>query len=149
MTSRCVLSASSQPSLAVIIGANGAASIGQRIGNIYGSTSENTGPDVQLDEPRNAEQNKKLWAALSDISRQVEWPVNGKLGKLSTDDWKDIFSADLTREQRIAQGLNGGFVLLGLRTSRLKKREMSDLLEIIMAFGSEHGVIWTERKDAQ
>lgn len=95
-------------------------------------------------EIRNWDQNKKMWAMLRDISKQVKWPVNGKEGYLADDDWKDVFSAELRKEQRIAQGLSGGFVLLGLHTSRLKVREMADLIEIMYAFGAEHQVIWTE-----
>lgn len=100
------------------------------------------------EEPRNWEQNKKMWAMLADVSKQVKWPVNGKEGYLASEDWKDIFSAELTKEQRVAQGLSGGFVLLGLRTSKLKKREMADLITIMEAFGAERGVIWSEVTDA-
>jgi hypothetical protein len=37
-----------------------------------------------------------------------------------------------------------GFVALGLSTSRMSKRELSDLMELISAFGAERGVEWTE-----
>ncbi len=97
------------------------------------------------DEPiRSAEANARMWCRLEDVSRQVDWSVNGKMGKLSKEDWKDIFSAELGKEQRIAQGLSGGFVLLGMRTSKLKKREMMDLILIIEAFGAERGVTWSD-----
>ena len=33
---------------------------------------------------RTLEQNAKLWAMLGDISRQVEWPVNGVMQKLDS-----------------------------------------------------------------
>jgi len=98
-------------------------------------------------EIRTPLQNSKMWPMLTDISKQVKWSVNGKLGYLSEEDWKDIFSAELRKEQRIAQGLSGGFVLLGLRTSRLKTREMADMIEIMYAFGAEHNVVWTDPKD--
>lgn len=97
-----------------------------------------------LDPPRTLDQNAKMWAMLTDISKQVAWPVNGKLSKLESDDWKDIFSAELRKEQRVAQGLSGGFVLLGAHTHKMKKRELSDLIEIIYAFGAERGVKWSE-----
>jgi hypothetical protein len=102
---------------------------------------------MQLDPPRTLDQNAAMWGHLRDIASQVQWPVNGKMDYLSAEDWKDIFSAELKKEQRIAQGLSGGFVLLGLRTSRLKKRELSDLIEIINAFGAEHNVKWSEPDD--
>lgn len=97
-----------------------------------------------IDEPRTLDQNAVMWCRLRDIAKQVQWPVNGKLGYLDETDWKDIFSAELKKDQRIAQGLSGGFVLLGLRTSRLKKREMMDLITMLEAFGAERGVIWSE-----
>ncbi len=104
---------------------------------------------MNLEPPRNADQNAKLWAMLTDVSKQVQWPVNGKQGHLAKEDWKDIFSAELKKEQRIAQGLSGGFVLLGLRTSRLKKRDFADLIEIVYAFGAEHNVTWSDLNKEQ
>jgi hypothetical protein len=97
-----------------------------------------------IDPPRTLDQNDKMWAMLGDIAKQVKWPVNGREQWITPDDYKDIFSAELKKEQRIAQGLSGGFVLLGLRTHKLKKREMSDLIEIMYAFGAERGVVWSE-----
>lgn len=91
---------------------------------------------------RSLEQNALLWPLLNDLSEQVEWPVNGVAQKLSPDDWKDIATAALTQEQRVATGLDGGFVFIGRRTSTLSKRAFSDLIEIIYAFGARHGVKW-------
>lgn len=103
---------------------------------------------IDLYDTRSLDQNALMWALLTDVSKQVQWPVNGKMSWLTKDDWKDIFSAELRKEQRIAQGLSGGFVLLGLSTRRLKTREMSDLLEIIYAFGAERNVIWKLKEAA-
>lgn len=94
---------------------------------------------------RSLSQNRKLWPMLTDISRQLVWPVNGRIGLIAPEDWKDILSAELSSEQRVAQGIGGGFVMLGMRTSKLKKRQFSDLIEIIYAFGSSHGVTWSEK----
>lgn len=93
---------------------------------------------------RSLEQNSRMWALLTDVSRQVEWPVDGKMQRLSPEDWKDIFTAALTRGQRVAQGIEGGFVMLGGRTSRMKVGEMCELQDLIEAFGAERGVEWTE-----
>ena len=88
--------------------------------------------------PRNNDQNAALWAKLSDISKQVQW--HGIW--LSTDDWKHIFTAAL-KKTRVVPNLDGsGFVILGQQTSRMSKREFSDLLELITAFGAEKGVRW-------
>ena len=93
---------------------------------------------------RTVDQNSRLWALLTDVSRQVEWPVDGRLQKLPPEDWKDIFTAGLRKGQRVAQGIEGGFVMLGGRTSRMSVGEMIDLQMLIEAFGAERGVVWRE-----
>lgn len=100
---------------------------------------------IGVGEPtRSLEQNDRMWALLTDVANQVQWPVDGKLQNLPPEDWKHVLSAGLKREQRVAQGIDGGFVILGQRTSKMSKREMGDLMELICAFGAEHGVEWTE-----
>jgi hypothetical protein len=99
---------------------------------------------VSLREPtRTLDQNALLWPLLTDLARQVDWPVNGKVQKLKPEEWKDIMTASLKQEQRVASGVDGGFVILGRRTSTMGKREFSDLIEVIRAFGSERGVVWS------
>lgn len=93
---------------------------------------------------RTLDQNSKLWAVLTDIARQVPWFVDGKQQRLEPDEWKDILTAGLKKHQRIAQGIEGGFVILGTRTSRMSVGEMVELIELAHAFGSEHGVVWSE-----
>ncbi len=93
---------------------------------------------------RSLEANARMWAMLTDVSQQVEWPVDGKLQRLSPEEWKDIMTAGLTKTQRVAQGIDGGFVMLGSRTSRMTVAEMCDLQELIAAFGAEHGVQWSD-----
>jgi len=93
---------------------------------------------------RTDEQNRLLWALLTDISRQVMWPVDGELVNLDKEDWKHILSAGLKRHQRMAKGIDGGLVILGISTRKLNKADMAMLLEIAMAFGAEHGVVWSE-----
>lgn len=103
------------------------------------------GTVVEFKEPtRTLEQNARMWALLGDIAAQVQWPVDGKLQLLEAEEWKHILSAGLKREQRVAQGIDGGFVILGQRTSRMTKAEMSDLMEVISAFGARQGVKWSE-----
>lgn len=96
---------------------------------------------VTIAEPtRTLEANAKLWALLTDISEQVEW--YGK--RLTPEDWKHVFSASL-RKLTVVPNLDGsGFVALGMSTSRMSKREFSDLLELIQAFGAERGVEWSD-----
>jgi hypothetical protein len=93
---------------------------------------------------RTLEQNSRMWALLTDVSRQVEWPVDGRLQRLSPAEWKDIFTAALRKGQRVAQGVDGGFVMLGASTSRMSVGEMCDLQTLIEAFGAERGVQWSD-----
>lgn len=100
---------------------------------------------ISIGEPRRSlEQNDRMWAMLTEISQQVDWPVDGKMQRLSQEEWKDILTAGLKREQRVAQGIDGGFVILGQRTSKMTKREMSELMELVAAFGAERGVKFAE-----
>lgn len=89
---------------------------------------------------RSKDQNKKLWPMLTDISRQVEWYGE----KLSPEDWKHMLTASLTK-QRAVPGIDGGFVVLGLSTSKMNKALFSQLIEVIYAFGAERGVQWSEK----
>lgn len=89
---------------------------------------------------RSDAQNRRLWAMLTDISQQVEW--HGV--KLSPEDWKHVFTASL-KQQRAVPGLDGGFVVLGQSTSKMTKAEMSELQELMAAFGAEREVIFKEQ----
>lgn len=100
---------------------------------------------VRVKEPtRTEDQNAKLWPMLTDLSKQVPWPVNGVEQYLSPDDWKDLATAALAKEQRVAAGMDGGFVFLGRKTSTMSKRTFSDLIEVIYAFGAGRNVQWSE-----
>jgi hypothetical protein len=91
-------------------------------------------------ETRSSEQNARMWAMLTDVSRQVDW--YGK--RLTPEDWKHVFSSSL-RKLDVVPNIEGtGFVALGLSTSRMTKGEMSDLMELISAFGAERGVAWSD-----
>ena len=101
---------------------------------------------VRVDEPtRNGEQNALLWVWLTAFAGQLEWPVNGRMVRLSPEEWKDILSAAYKREgQRVAAGIDGGMVMLGLRTSRMGKREFAEFLEFVMATAALRGVVLDE-----
>ncbi|MGU3629854.1 recombination protein NinB [Comamonas sp. C24C] len=86
-------------------------------------------------EKRSDAQNRRLWSLLTDVSQQVDWYGQ----KLTTEEWKDVFSATL-KKQKAVPGLDGGFVVCGQRTSKMTKAEMSELQTLMEAFGAEHGV---------
>lgn len=95
-------------------------------------------------ETRSLAQNARLWAMLTDISNQVDW--YGR--KLTPEEWKHVFSASL-KKQDVVPGLDGGFVVLGLSTSKMSIAEMADLQELIAAFGAEKGVKFTAQEHEQ
>lgn len=98
------------------------------------------GSRVEFKKPRRTlPQNDKMWSMLTDVSTQLKW--HGLT--LSTEDWKLIFLDALSREVRMVPNIDGtGFVNLGRSSSDLSKGEMSDLFEIIHAFGAKHSVVF-------
>lgn len=91
------------------------------------------------EDTRSLAQNRMLWACLHDVSSQVVW--YGK--KLDSESWKHIFSASL-KGQETVPGINGGFVILGQSTSKMRVSEMRDLITIIHAFGAEQNVRFSD-----
>lgn len=100
---------------------------------------------VLREEKRSNDANRKLWAMLNDVASQIELCVNGRMQRAAPEDWKAVFTAALNREQRMAMGLDGGVVFLGTRTSKMRRREFSELIELIYAAGTERGVVWSEK----
>lgn len=94
---------------------------------------------------RSLPQNDRMWASLTDIAAQLTH--HGI--KLSADDWKLLFLDALKREVRMVPNLDGnGFVSLGRSSSDLSREEMSGLLEVIYAFGAQHGVVFHDQAEA-
>lgn len=120
---------------------------------------------ITLAEPkRTSDANAAMWAMLHDLSQQVGWKrarwrgevclEDGRYvllaecpdaARLTDEEFKDVLTAALKRP-RLAGGIDGGVVAVGLRTSRMTGREMGDLLELIGAFGSGLGVQWSDPK---
>jgi NinB protein len=105
-----------------------------------------TAPDgykVVVSEPsRTLDQNAAQWPILEAFSHQLDWPVNGERVKLPPEDWKDILTAAFQKELvRIAQGLDGGMVMLGMRTSKMGKKTFSEYLEFLNATAAMRGVV--------
>jgi cobyric acid synthase len=59
--------------------------------------------------------------------------------KLTKDEWKDVLTAAL-KKQKVVPGIEGGFVVLGARTSKMTVPEMTELIELSTAFGTQQGV---------
>jgi hypothetical protein len=100
------------------------------------------GTRVEFKAPRRTlEQNAKMWALLTDVSRQVEHCGR----KYDADAWKSLFLHAMGREIQFLPALDGKtFLPIGLSSSDLSKAEMSELIEFILAWGAEHDVSFSE-----
>lgn len=102
------------------------------------------GYGVTVAEPtRSIEQNAAQWPILDAFSKQLQWPVNGRMEWLTDTEWKDILTAAFERESvRLAMAFDGpGVVMLGQRTSKYGKRKFSDWLEFLRAAAAARGVV--------
>lgn len=105
-------------------------------------TQAPAGTRLEFKAPRRSlPQNDRMWAMLTEVAAQLPW--HGV--KLTPDDWKLIFLDALKRELRMVPNLEGtGFVNLGRSSSDLSKDEMTDLMELIAAFGAKHGIAFND-----
>lgn len=101
---------------------------------------------VTIGEPtRNLEQNSAQWPILEAFSKQLQWPVNGNMVYMTAEEWKDVLTAAMKNETaRLAMGLDSGVVMLGMRTSKMTKREFSEWLEFLHAVAAQRGVDITQ-----
>jgi hypothetical protein len=44
------------------------------------------------------------------------------------------------KKQKVVPGIEGGFVVIGARTSKMTVPEMTELIELSTAFGTQQGV---------
>jgi hypothetical protein len=94
------------------------------------------------DATRSLEQNAAQWPYLAGFSKQLQWPVNGAMCRLTEDEWKDILTAAFEKEvsPRLAMGFDGGVVMLGRRTSEFGKKKFSEWYEFLQAAAALKGV---------
>ena len=95
-----------------------------------------------VQEPnRNLNQNAAQWPVLAAFAAQLQWPVNGQMVSMADEDWKNVLTAAFRKETvRVAMGLDGGMVMLGLRTSEFGKKEFGEWLEFLHATAALRGV---------
>jgi hypothetical protein len=90
---------------------------------------------------RTTDQNAAQWPYLDAFSKQLQWPVNGRMVTMEPEEWKDVLTAAFQNETaRLAMGLDGGVVMLGLRTSKMGKKRFSEWLEFLKATAALRGV---------
>jgi len=62
--------------------------------------------------------------------------------KMTAEEWKDVITAAFQNETaRLAMGLDGGVVMLGLRTSQMGKKRFSEWMEFLKATAALRGVV--------
>jgi len=88
---------------------------------------------------RSLDQNAKLWAMLSDISRAKPG------GRSATPEvWKALFMHACGHAVQFELGLNGQPFPTGFRSSAMSKAQMADLLTFIIQWGDEQGIAWSD-----
>jgi len=95
---------------------------------------------------RSIEQNDRMWAMLSDVAKQLEW--HGQ--KLTKDQWKMVFLSGIHRDAGVVPDFSGtGVIPLNISSRKLTVPEMTQMIELIFAYGAERGVVWkNEQKDS-
>ena len=117
---------------------------------------------------RDNDTNAAMWVALTDLANQVGWkparwrgdvmveegryvlladePMTkfGIVRNLSAEEFKDVLTAAYKRP-RLFGGVDGGIVAVGMRTSKMTKREVSDLIALAHEFGGRLDVEWSEQ----
>lgn len=89
---------------------------------------------------RNLDQNARMWAMLSDVSRAKP---EGR--HWTPEAWKCAFMHSLGHQVKFCEGLDGsGPFPLGFHSSRLTVRQMADLITVIQEYGDRFGVRWTD-----
>ena len=92
-------------------------------------------------ESRSLDQNAVQWPYLEAFSKQLQWPVNGSMVYMEPDDWKDVLTAAFQNETvRLAMGMSGGVVMLGLRTSKMNKARFSEWTDFLKATAAMRNV---------
>ena len=88
---------------------------------------------------RTGDQNAKMWAMLSDLSRAKP---EGRHATPET--WKALVMHACGFAVQFEMGLNGQPFPTGFSSSRMTTAEMSELIEWIYAYGAEQGVRWSD-----
>lgn len=95
---------------------------------------------------RSLAQNDTMWGLLTDVASQKEHAGR----KYTPDQWKAIFMHACGREVQFIPSLDGSTFLPWGQSSRdLSKTEMTDLIEFILSWGAQNGVVFSTLGDAR
>jgi hypothetical protein len=99
-------------------------------------------PTCGHEPKRSLDANAAQWPILEAWSKQKQWPVNGYMTTLTSEEWKDILTATFEGETtpRLSPGLNGGMVMLGRRTSKYGKKKFSEWLDWLNSASYHAGI---------
>lgn len=91
---------------------------------------------------RTNDQNALMWALLSELSRAKPE------GRCHTPEvWKQLVMHACGHAVQFEIGLNGQPFPTGFRSSRLTKAQMGDLLDWIMSYAAERGIVLSMPED--
>lgn len=98
---------------------------------------------VISEKNRTLEENSLLHALITEIAKKMEWAG----AKRDVETWKRLLVAAWCRVHgsavNILPALDGsGVDIIPVRTSKLTKKECSDLIEYIYAWGADNGIEW-------
>ena len=90
---------------------------------------------------RTLPQNDRMWAMLSDIAAQKLHCEE----RYTPDVWKNLMMHACGREMRFLPSLdNKELIPIAYSSSDLSKGEMSELIEFMLCWGAENGVVFHE-----
>ena len=93
------------------------------------------------EETRTLEQNRLMWPLIKDMREQIEG-----MDKFTPDQTKLRFLNALDNEMQMLPELEGGgMFVVGQSSSKLTKRQFSDLIELMFAYGAKHDVQWSRK----
>jgi hypothetical protein len=89
---------------------------------------------------RSDKQNRKLWPMIADLKRQVP-----DMTPFTAEQIKLRFLNALGVEMQFLPAIEGqGVFPVGLRSSTLTKEQFAGLIELLYAYGAQHGVVWSD-----
>lgn len=93
-------------------------------------------------ETRTLKQNALMWSCLTDLSNQVKWDSTRRL---TPEGFKEYLTAHLEGQDLVPNMHGTGFVAIGRgkSTSDMTIPEMTAVIDLAHAFGTERGVRWS------
>ena len=91
------------------------------------------------EQTRSLDQNAAQWPYLEGFSKQKQICINGVMEWATPDDWKDVLTACLKGEMRMA-AFDGRVIMMPQRTSKMGKKVFSEWMEYLVSMAAQSGV---------